>query len=106
MTAIKIDGDALQIVRAIDRVKKEMELKRRQLEAEFSARMSEFMAERQPVLQRHLSDLEALYNISAHGPGAHVLDTRYLKEHGVAYIIINGQDEGEEEPIVLSRELN
>lgn len=106
MTAIKIDGDAIQIVRAIEKIKAELDVKRRQLEAEFSSRMSEYMASRQTELRRHLSDLEAIYSISSHGLGTHVLDTRYLEEHGLAFIVLNGEDDQPEEPIMLSRELN
>lgn len=106
MSAIKIEGDAIQIVRAIEKIKAELDVKRRQLEAEFSSRMSEYAASRQTELRRHLSDLEAIYSISSHGPGTHVLDTRYLEEHGLAFIVLNGEDDQPEEPIMLSRELN
>lgn len=106
MRAIKIDGDAIQIVRAIEKIKVELDVKRRQLEAEFSSRMSEYAASRQTELRRHLSDLEAIYGISSHGPGTHVLDTRYLGEHGIAFIVLNGEDDQPEEPIMLSREMN
>lgn len=106
MTAIKIEGDAIQIVRAIEKIKSELDLKRRQLESEFSTRMSEYTASRQVELRRHLSGLEAIYSISSHGPGTHVLDTRYLEEHGLAFIVLNREGDEPEEPIMLSRELN